>query len=251
MMGEGLGNHPLANLSAAVWARCGTMEEESVGGVRFPRMGNEAGKGGAPSLEPVMGVIRGKGKPAFKMVADDVETLLPQLELKLPVAQVPSSRPRTVNRRVKSSAFVGWDGFVRGIRCNLTVMPLYDNGIAPYMYSAIASKSRSVYMSTFASELTQTRFGGGEYRPLRNTRSSFCESYKYTLSFLPASSFSINTLAPATASRGDSGTNLALAFAHSQAYQKVTHGATVCFLKFPLPRRQATSPSVQLHSSPH
>ena len=82
-------------------------EDESIDGVRFPRRGDEVGTGGATSLEPAMVVIRGNGKPAFKIVADDVEALLPQLELKLPVVQVPSSSDRTVNRRVIRSAFVG------------------------------------------------------------------------------------------------------------------------------------------------
>jgi hypothetical protein len=120
MMGEGLGNHPLANFSAVVCGRWDIVRPES-GGVRFPRLGD----GGWTGVPPASGVIRGKGKPAANIPPpDDVEVLLPQLELRLPAVQLPSSSARTVNKRVKSRAFVGTVGLVRGMRCNFVVMPL-------------------------------------------------------------------------------------------------------------------------------
>lgn len=92
-----------------------------------------------------MGVIRGKGSPELKAPpVEDEEVLEPQLVLKLVPCHCPSSKPRTVNRRVKRSAFVASLDVDIGIKCNLVVIPLYDKGIAPYMYSVMASKSRLV-----------------------------------------------------------------------------------------------------------
>jgi hypothetical protein len=120
MMGEGLGNHPLANCSAVVCGRWDIMRPDS-GGVRFPRFGD----GGWTGVPPARGVIRGKGKPEVNIPpADEVEVLLPQLELRLPAVQLPSSSLPTVNSRVKRSAFAGTVGLVRGMRCSFVVMPL-------------------------------------------------------------------------------------------------------------------------------
>jgi len=76
-IGEGLGNHPLANLSAALCGRCVELSSTGDKERRVPR----AGDGG--SLE--IGVILGNGYPELKAPpAEDEEVLLPQLELKLP-----------------------------------------------------------------------------------------------------------------------------------------------------------------------
>jgi hypothetical protein len=76
-MGEGLGNHPLANLSATVCGRC--VEVSSMGDKE--RRVLRAGDGGSLA----MGVIRGKGYPELNAPpAEDEEVLLPQLELRLP-----------------------------------------------------------------------------------------------------------------------------------------------------------------------
>jgi hypothetical protein len=91
----------------------------------------------------LIGVIFGNGNPlgAKAPPDDDVDVLLPQLELRLPLVHCASSSPRTVNNRVNNNALVAPSDI--GIKCIFVVIPLYDNGIAPYMYSVIASKSRS------------------------------------------------------------------------------------------------------------
>ena len=54
----------------------------------------------------LIGVILGKGNPGLNApLAEDDDVLLPQLEGKLPPVHWASSNPRTVNNRVKRSAF--------------------------------------------------------------------------------------------------------------------------------------------------
>jgi len=77
-IGEGLGNHPLANLSAAV---CGRWVEVSCSLGDRERLVLRAGDGGSLAI----GVIRGNGYPELNAPpVEDDEVLLPQLELRLP-----------------------------------------------------------------------------------------------------------------------------------------------------------------------
>lgn len=76
-IGEGLGNQPLANLSAAVSGRC--VELSSMGDKE--RLVLRAGEGASLAI----GVIPGNGYPELNAPpAEDEEVLLPQLELRLP-----------------------------------------------------------------------------------------------------------------------------------------------------------------------
>ena len=104
IIGEGLGNHPLENLSTGVWTRCELVDCSTEGvdvGIVDALVSRSA------DWVVFMGVILGNGKPAFSTAAaEDVEVLLPQLELRLPPVYICSSTPRTVNSRVNSSAFI-------------------------------------------------------------------------------------------------------------------------------------------------
>lgn len=90
------------NLSAGVCARgAGADRSTGVVGMADVRVLRSGDCGG------LIGVILGNGKAEVKAPpAEDPEVLLPQLELKLPPSKSCSSNPRTVNKRVKRSAFI-------------------------------------------------------------------------------------------------------------------------------------------------